>query len=44
MAKSAAYMSDERSVREEIRTIDETFHPDDINVSKSINCVWETAD
>ena len=44
MAKSAAYMSDERSVREEIRTIDETFHPDDITVSKSIDCVWETAD
>lgn len=40
----AARMSDERSIQDEIRTIDETFHPDDITVSKSINCLWETSD
>lgn len=42
--KSASYMDEERQIREEIRTIDETFHPDDIPVSKSISCVWETSD
>lgn len=29
---------------EEIRNIDETFQPDDIPISKTINCIWETSD
>ena len=29
---------------EEIQNIDETFKPDDITLSKSISCVWETSD
>ncbi len=29
---------------EEIRNIDDTFKPDDITLSKSISCVWETSD
>ena len=42
--KSASRAGSDYSVEQQIRTIDETFHPDDITVSKSIDCVWETAD
>jgi hypothetical protein len=28
---------------DEIKNIDETFKPDDITVTKMINCVWETS-
>lgn len=32
------------SIEEQMQAIDETFHPDDITVSKSIETVWETSD
>lgn len=32
------------SIEEQMQTIDETFHPDNITVSKSIETVWETSD
>lgn len=31
------------ALEQEIKTIDETFRPDDIKVSKEISCVWETS-
>ncbi len=36
--RNAAY-----AIEEEIKNIDETFKPDDITLSKSISCVWETS-
>ena len=32
------------SIEQQIQAIDDTFHPDDITVSKSIETVWETSD
>ena len=41
MAKRAGISGAE--IEEEIKTIDETFQPDDITLSKTISCVWETS-
>ena len=41
--KAAKFGAAGPSFEEEIETIDETFTPDDITVSKSISCVWETS-
>ena len=35
---------DMTSFNETIKKIDESFRPDDINVTKTIGCVWETSD
>lgn len=32
------------SIEEQMQTIDDTFHPDDIPIFKSIEVVWETSD
>ena len=42
--KSARFEAAGPSIEEQMQTIDETFHPDDITVSKSIETVWETSD
>lgn len=39
MAKAANIGSE---IEDEIKTIDETFRPDDITLSKTISCIWET--
>ena len=44
MAKMSADRSFGADIQEQIKAIDETFRPDDITVSKSISCVWETSD
>lgn len=46
MYKSAAYFdaADTSAVKDEIRNINEAFHPDNIPVNKTISCVWETSD
>ena len=41
MAKRAGISGAE--IEEEIKTIDETFQPDDITLSKTISCIWETS-
>lgn len=44
LRKSARFGSASPSIEEQMQTIDETFHPDDITVAKSIETVWETSD
>ncbi|MBO4854974.1 SIMPL domain-containing protein [Candidatus Saccharibacteria bacterium] len=44
LAKMSAVRGSEADIQEQIKAIDETFRPDDITVSKSISCVWETSD
>lgn len=41
---SAGVEFDRGEVENEIQAIDDTFQPDPIEVSKSIDCVWETCD
>lgn len=41
--KAAAFGASMNDFEQEIKNIDETFKPDDITLSKSINCVWETS-
>lgn len=41
--KMASRESAMHSIEEEIKNIDETFKPDDITLSKTISCVWETS-
>ncbi len=44
MEKAARFGAAGPSIEEQIQAIDETFHPDDIPISKSIEAVWETSD
>ena len=44
MYDSAIMASERETINEEIKAIDDSFHPDDIPVSKSIDCTWETSD
>lgn len=46
MAKTAirSDTDEETSFMDEVRKIDENFRPDDITVTKTIKCVWETSD
>lgn len=41
--KAARIGSNVDSIEQEIKNIDETFKPDDITLSKTISCVWETS-
>ncbi len=42
--KAYALRSSDSDIQNQIQNIDESFHPDDIAVQKSINVVWETSD
>lgn len=46
MAKAARNSNTDEDVNfmDEVRKIDENFRPDDIKVTKTIKCVWETSD
>lgn len=42
--RAASFMgAPEDDFEREVKTIDETFRPDDITLSKEISCVWETS-
>ncbi len=43
-AKSARFEEATPSIEKQLQLIDETFHPNDISISKSIDVVWETSD
>ncbi len=43
-AKSARFEETAASIEKQLQLIDETFHPDDIFISKNINVIWETSD
>ncbi len=44
MLRKSAIRGDFGGIESEIRNIDDTFRPDDITISKTINCIWETSD
>ena len=43
-SKAAYFGASETEIEQQMQNIDETFHPDDITLSKTIECVWETTD
>ena len=43
MMRGAAKFSQDGDFKETLQNIDETFKPENIELTKSISCVWETS-